>query len=172
MTVKKTREPVNPFAVNPFADLIRINRKETEVYRGNERKAMLSVGAPAYGTFNAKGTQRLDQISASRKLGTTRPNRFELHYSNAARAIVAVPLAVTEETDDEDLFEVVWNESEGRAAVNLIELLQPLNMTVLKGQIMELPVRTEEVPPLGQCLIIDMSEPAYRTVKDQGAVEK
>jgi hypothetical protein len=108
------------------------------------------------------------QVSRARGIGTDRPNRFEIHYSTSARAIVAVPVLVTEENDSADLFEVVWNDAQGRASVNLLELLQPRNMSVSRGQIMELPLRIQGIPELnGDCLVIDMSEPAYRNVREE-----
>lgn len=155
-----------------FSDLARIKRSETEVYRGNERTPLLLIRSPAAGAFNARGTDRVVQVSRSRGLGTDRPNRFDIHYSAAAQAIMAVPMLVNEETEDEDLFEVKWPDSVTLANVNLIELLQPRNMAVPRGQVMEVPVRVQSVPELGgDCLVIDLSQPVYRNIREERTAE-
>lgn len=164
-------EKKRPAATSAFSDLQRINRTEAEVYRGNEKTPTLTLKSPAYGIFNSRGTERVTKVSTVRGLGTAKPNRFELYYSNSSRTIIAVPQLVTEATDDEDLFEVLWSDVQGRATVNLIELLQPRNMTVPQGQVMELPVRVEEIEALGTCLVVDMSEPVYRQVREEAATE-
>lgn len=160
-------DPVSNPGTATFDDLVLVKRSETEVYRGQERLPLLSLRSPAYGFFSSRGTERMVQVCAARGLGTNRPNRLEIHYSNTARAIIGVPMIVTDAADDEDLFEITWNESQGRAAINLLELLQPRNMTVPRDQIMELPISVREVSNLGHCLVIDMSEPVYRSVREQ-----
>lgn len=156
--------------LNPFADLIPVKRTETEVYRGNERTPMLSIGSPARGLFNARASSRIAQIADRRSLGSQRPNRFQIHYSNSALSMVIVPMLMAE-TDDEDLFEVLWTDRDGRAQVNLMEVLQPRNMMVPRGQVMELPVRIEDLPTLGPCIVVDMRAPVFRTVREEPNVE-
>lgn len=155
-----------------LADLTRIRRSEAEVYRGNERTPLLAVRSPAMGALNARATDRLVQTCRSRGLGTDRPNRLDLHFSAADRVIVAVPLLVSEETEDEDLFEISWQDAKSVARFNLIEFLQPLNMTVPRDQVMEVPVRVQNVALLGgDCLVIDLSQPVYREIRDERSHE-
>ncbi|HYF76523.1 MAG TPA: hypothetical protein VD973_05305 [Symbiobacteriaceae bacterium] len=121
-------------------------KDEAQVYRGTEQGIMASVKSPAYARLPLHTIGKIMLLAQARNLETEYPEALRFLKTALTGVFTAEPVAKYVESQT-DLYELIWADDKKSAAVDLLYLLQPRNMQVAPGFVLDLPVT---VRPIGR----------------------
>ncbi len=142
-------------------------RKDAHViYRRNTREAMLSVDSPGYGKFSALAVRLIGECARLRNVDTPFPQAVRIFRGKVAGYFLLEPLMQYDETDPEQ-YPLRWYEGNRVAKIDLLPALQPHNLDVHKGYVMEVAVTLETLPEAGPFVVLHVGEAEMRPKKSR-----
>ncbi len=131
------------------------------IHRRNAREAMLSVSSPGYGKFSALAVRLITECARLRNVDTPFPRAFRIYRGKVAGYFLLEPLMQYDETDPEQ-YPIRWYEGFRVAKIDLLPVLQPHNLDVPRGYVMEVAVTLETLPEAGPFLVLHVGDAAIR----------
>ncbi len=121
-----------------------ITKDEVTVFKGNERRPIISVESPAQARFSAHAIKLIGKCARARGLESRFPQALRALRGGVPGYLVFEPV-MTYDASDSSLFELNWYDGNRVIRMNMIQLLQPRNLEVPKGFVSEMPVSLEEL---------------------------
>jgi len=122
--------------------MVPVRQDEVMVIRGKERTPLASVRCPALTTFLMHGAKLIRSCAKKRNLETDLPGALRIHRTAVTGYVTAEPVAKFD-SNAADQYELKWDNTKTRASINLLPVLQPRNLEVAEGFVMEIPVSLE-----------------------------
>lgn len=142
-----------------------IRKDEVTVYRGTERRAILSLASPARGRLSAHSIRLVGDCCARRGLASRHPQALKAYRGKLAGYILFEPVEVHDPTQT-DQYEINWYKGNRVAFVDLLEIMQPRNLEVPQGYVSEMPVSLEQLPGAGWLIVLHSGAATVRPEKE------
>lgn len=139
------------------------NEPVPTVYRGNAVSPLVSVRSPASGRFPAHGVRLIGDCAQHRGLTTRTPGALQ-RLKSAVPGIVIMEPVVTWNPMAVEQYELKWYKGNTVVRLDLLPILQPINMTVPRGYVMEVPISMEKLNDK-YYLLLHLSSALTRSVK-------
>jgi len=128
-----------------LASTLEAVKKNVEtIYRGTERLPILSVRSPGQAKLTAHTCRLVRTCCRQRNLETTRPAAVLVRRGSVGGYLMLEPL-VKFDPNAPDQYALAWHSTKSEAYVDLLPVLQPRNLEVAAGSVMEVPVSLEDL---------------------------
>jgi len=115
-----------------------------EAVRGQERFPIASIRHPAAARFPKHGANLIKACAGRRSLESDFPAALRFHKTGISTILAAEPLAKFD-PHATDQHELKWSDDNVSALMDMLLILQPRNMEVAEGFVMEMPIALEQV---------------------------
>lgn len=133
------------------------------IYRRNAVTPVLSIRTPGAGRFVVHGVRLLVECAQHRGLPTRVPGALQ-RLKSAVPGILIMEPVVTYDPRAVEQYELKWYRGNSQVNVDLLPILQPLNLEVPKGYVMEVPLSVENLSGL-HYLLLHLNTAKTRAIK-------
>jgi hypothetical protein len=138
-----------------------INKDETTVYRGNEQSTIVSIGSPAYGRYPVNSVTLIGDLAEERRQQSRYPEALEFSRTVLTGIVTAEPVPVYDQSKPNQ-YKLLWNDRKNGATQDLLPILQPLNMPVAAGFVMEVPISATRLGGPHRVLVFYLNQAQIR----------
>lgn len=164
---RTSTQPLDPATVKQALQTMTPVRKDEKlITNAREREALISTSTRARGRLTYHTRQMVAEAARQRGMDSRFPGAFRINRTVVAGVMIMDPVPVYDKNQP-DLYEIRWTRGNRDASVNLLEILEPLKLTVTKEYACEIPVsmtpQTDDTPSY---MVLHLQDAVIRPISE------